>query len=62
MTGPRKGYTKKKDRIKMYMELISKLRIAEICCDTQKFIDIGQEIVRLNRRFEREDNPNHFGN
>jgi hypothetical protein len=57
MTGPRKGYTKKKDRIKLYMEKINALRIAEICMDTQKLIDIAQEIVALNRRFEREDNP-----
>lgn len=34
MTGPRKYYTKKKDRIKLYMEKIRDLRIAEICCDS----------------------------
>ena len=57
MTGPRKGYTKKKDRIKLYMELIHQLRLAEICCNTQKLIDVAQAIVSANRRFEREDNP-----
>ena len=60
MTGPRKGYTKKKDRIKLYMEKINALRIAEICMNTQKLIDIAQEIVALNRKFEREDS--HYGN
>lgn len=55
MTGPRKFYTKKKDRIKMYMDLINKLRIAEICMDNKKFFEIGQQIVSLNRQFEKED-------
>lgn len=57
MSGKRKNYTKKSDRVKMYMELINKLRIAEICMDNKKFFEIGQEIVALNRRFEMEDYP-----
>ena len=55
--GKRRGYTKKADRIKIYMGLIEKLRIAEICMNTKLFIEIGQEIVAFNRKFEREDNP-----
>ena len=57
MTGPRRGYTKKKDRIAKYMEQIKKLRIAQICMNQKMAEDAVQELVSLNRRFEREDNP-----
>jgi hypothetical protein len=39
------------------MEKINQLRIAEICMDEQKMLNIAQEIVALNRKFEREDDP-----
>ena len=57
MTGPRKGYTKKKDRMAKYMEQIFKLRIANIAMREDLMITAVNELINLHRRFEREDNP-----
>jgi hypothetical protein len=53
----RKNYTKKADRIKLYIEQIEKLRMATICCNSEMYSEAADMLVRLNRRFEREDNP-----
>ena len=57
MTGKRKGYTKKADRITQYMEQISKLRIANIAMREDLMIEAVHKLIDLNRKFEREDNP-----
>jgi len=57
MTGPRKYYTKKKDRIEQYIRQITKLRIASIAMREDLMIEAVDELISLNRRFEREDNP-----
>ncbi|MEI7942981.1 MAG: hypothetical protein WCH76_07470 [Candidatus Riflemargulisbacteria bacterium] len=57
MTGPRKNYTKKADRIKLYLEQINKLRIANISMREDLMVEAVHKLIDLNRRFEREDNP-----
>lgn len=57
MTGPRRGYTKKKDRMAKYMEQITKLRIANIAMRNDLMTEAVHELIALNRKFEREDNP-----
>ena len=57
MTGPRKNYTKKADRIKLYLEQINKLRIANISMREDLMVEAVHKLIDLNRRFEGEDNP-----
>lgn len=56
MTGPRKYYTKKSERWRLYLEQINKLRMAQICLNNDMAIEAVHELVSLNRRFENEDN------
>ncbi len=57
MTGKRKGYTKKAERMRLYLEQIAKLRTGQICMNNDIMVEAVQTLISLNRRFEREDNP-----
>ena len=57
MTGKRKGYTKKAERIRLYLEQIGRLRTGQICVDNDIMVEAVHKLIDLNRRFEREDNP-----
>ena len=47
--------TPKRDRLKQYEQLASKLRLAQTCCDMEMARDIVHSIMSLHRKFERED-------
>lgn len=54
----RKYYkTRKADRIALYMEQIHKLRMAQICMNNDMAVEAVHQLVSLNRKFEKEDNP-----
>ena len=55
MSGKRKGYTNKPTRMKLYLEQISALRIAQIAMSEEAMIKAVHELIRLNRQFENED-------
>jgi hypothetical protein len=46
-----------KRRLKAYEEIVSKLRICWIACDNKPVPELINDLLRLNRQFEREDNP-----
>jgi hypothetical protein len=47
-----------KRRLKAYEEIVKKLRICWIACDNKPVPDLINDLVSLNRKFEREDNLN----
>jgi len=53
----RKNYTSKAKRIEQYMEQINKLRIANIAMRSDLMSEAVHNLINLNRKFEREDNP-----
>jgi hypothetical protein len=52
-----KNHTKQSERIRLYLEQIEKLRMAQICMNNDLAKAAVQELVSLNRRFENEDHP-----
>jgi hypothetical protein len=54
----RKYYkTRKAERIALYMEQIRKLRMGDICMNNEMMVEAVHQLVALNRKFEKEDNP-----
>jgi hypothetical protein len=53
----RRRYTKKADRIALYLEQINKLRIASIAMREDLMVEAVHRLIDLNRKFENEDNP-----
>ena len=51
--------TSKKERLRLYEEQASKLRLASICMNDTLAIETVQSILDLHRRFENEDDPHH---